>query len=146
MVTALMTWNFTKDKVQTLLALFHDLGTPAFSHTIDYVMGDAVNQESSEKDVFKIISNSTQLVGYLKEDNIDINELKYIDKYTIVENKKPKLCVDRLDGVLHTCFIWFRYWDLSTVKKIYDDIIVIINEDGEKEIGFKSLDMAELFF
>ncbi len=144
--TALMTWNFTKDKTQTLAALFHDLGTPAFSHCIDYVMGDTIDQESSEMDVFTIIKDSKEICDYLKRDNININDLQNIEKYPIVENKKPKLCVDRLDGVLHTCLIWQQYWDLSTVKKVYDDMVVLINEFGESEIGFKNSDIAELFF
>lgn len=145
-VAALMTWNFTKDKTQTLMALFHDLGTPAFSHSIDYVMGDTINQESSEIDVFTIINNSKEIQNYLKEDNINIGDLKEPEKYPVVENTKPKLCVDRLDGVLHTCLIWQQYWDLSTVKKVYDDMTVLTNETGEPEIGFQNQDIAELFF
>lgn len=144
--TALMTWNFTKDKTQTLAALFHDLGTPTFSHCIDYVMGDAVNQESSEIDVYTIIKSSPKIVKYLNDDGVYIDDLKNLKRYTVVENKKPKLCVDRLDGVLHTCLIWQQYWDLSTVKKVYDDIVVLKNEFDELEIGFQNQKIAELFF
>jgi HD superfamily phosphohydrolase len=39
----------TKDKKQTLCALFHDLGTPAFSHVVDFMFNDPTNQASSEK-------------------------------------------------------------------------------------------------
>lgn len=144
--TALMTWNFTKDKTQTLAALFHDLGTPTFSHCIDYVMGDTVNQESSEIDVFTIIKSSSKIANYLKDDDVNIDDLEDLEKYPIVENKKPKLCVDRLDGVLHTCLIWQQYWDLSTVKKVYDNIVVLNNEYDELEIGFQNQEIAELFF
>lgn len=144
--TALMTWNFTKDKTQTLAALFHDLGTPAFSHCIDYLMGDTINQESSEINVYDVINNSTTIKGYLKNDNINIEDIKDISIYPVVENKKPKICVDRLDGILGTCLVWQQYWDLSTVKKVYDDMVVLTNEYGEDEIGFQNKDIAELFF
>ena len=63
---ALMTWNFTKDKTQTIAALFHDLGTPAFSHCIDYLFGDSVKQESSEKSVFEIINKSIEIKKLLE--------------------------------------------------------------------------------
>ena len=33
---ALIVWNFTKDKKQTLSGLFHDIATPAFKHCIDF--------------------------------------------------------------------------------------------------------------
>ena len=144
--TALMTWNFTKNKTQTLAALFHDLGTPAFSHCIDYLMGDSINQESSEINVYDVINNSNEIKDYLKNDNINIEDIRDISIYPVVENKKPKICVDRLDGILGTCLIWQQYWDLSTVKKVYDDIVVLDNEFSEVEIGFQSKEIAELFF
>jgi len=144
--TALMTWNFTKDKTQTLAALFHDLGTPAFSHCIDYLMGDTINQESSEINVYDVINNSITIKDYLKIDNINIKDIKDISIYPVVENKKPKICVDRLDGILGTCLVWQQYWDLSTVKKVYDDMVVLTNEYDEDEIGFQTKEIAELFF
>ncbi len=144
--TALMTWNFTKNKTQTLAALFHDLGTPAFSHCIDYLMGDTINQESSEINVYDVISNSNEIKKYLKNDHINIEDIRDISIYPVVENKKPKICVDRLDGILGTCLIWQQYWDLSTVKKVYDDIVVLNNEFSEVEIGFQNKEIAELFF
>ena len=37
---ALIIWNFTKDKKQTLAGLFHDISTPVFKHCIDFMNGD----------------------------------------------------------------------------------------------------------
>ena len=37
---ALIIWHFTQDKKQTLAGLFHDIATPAFKHTIDFLKGD----------------------------------------------------------------------------------------------------------
>ena len=45
---ALIIWNFTKDKKQTLAGLFHDIATPAFKHCIDFLNGDYEKQESTE--------------------------------------------------------------------------------------------------
>ena len=36
---ALIVWNFTKDKKQTLAGLFHDIATPVFKHCIDFMNG-----------------------------------------------------------------------------------------------------------
>ncbi|MFV0250015.1 MAG: hypothetical protein ACK5HP_03155 [Bacilli bacterium] len=143
---ALMTWHFTKNKEQTLGALFHDLGTPAFSHCIDYLLNDFINQESSERSIKEVILSSKELMNYLNEDNIDIDSVADISKYTIVENKKPKICVDRLEGVIGTGLVWCHFWEISNIKEIYDNITILINEENEQEIGFNNVDIANKFF
>lgn len=145
-VCALMTWNFTKDKKQTIAALFHDLGTPAFSHCIDYLLGDTNRQESAERSIEKVITESKVLMEYLESDNIKIKDITCLEKYTILENEKPKLCVDRLDGVLHTGLIWRQFWQLEDIKSIYNGITVLKNEDNEDEIGFRDISSASKFF
>lgn len=141
-----MTWNFTKNKVQTLAALFHDLGTPAFSHCIDFMLGDSVNQESSEQSVKDVILNSPDICNILAEDGISVEDIADVSKYPIIENKSPKLCADRLDGVLHTVYIWLNIWPLDKIKKTYQGIKILINEDNYPEIGFKDIKSGELFF
>ncbi len=145
-ICALMAWHFTKDKKQTLAALFHDLGTPAFSHCIDFMLGDSINQESAEKSVYDLLSKSIVIKKYLAEDDLTIEDVTDLNKYTIIENKKPKLCVDRLDGILHTVLIWIHTWSIDEVKEVYNDIEVLTNEDNELEIGFKDLSIAQKFF
>lgn len=144
--TSLITWNFTKDKVQTLSALFHDLGTPAFSHCVDYLLGDSVNQESSEKAVKDILLNSNDICKLLNEDNISIDDICDVSRYSIIENKSPRLCADRLEGVLHTVYIWLNTWELEKIKEVYSDIVVLNNEDDIPELGFKHIKYAEYFF
>ena len=82
---------------------------------------------------------------YLKEDNISLEDLESLKNYPILENKSPKLCTDRLDGVLHTCYIWLHTNSLEEIMKIYNNIGVLINEWGDKEIGFNNLKVAEEF-
>ncbi len=143
---ALMTWHFTKDKTQTLAALFHDLGTPAFSHCVDYLLDDSINQESSELDIKEVVLSSSELINLLEEDNINIDDVINLDKYTIVENKKPKICIDRLEGIITTGLIWIGFWKLEDIEYIYNNIKVLENEQREKEIGFTNVLVAELFF
>lgn len=143
---SLMSWYFTKDKAKTLMALFHDLGTPCFSHTIDYLFGDSKKQESSEKDVFDIISSSNEIMDLLERDDITIDDLKEAYKCGVVENERPKICVDRLDGVLGTALVWIGFWDINDVKHIYKDLEVLIDEQEKEEIGFNNIDSANYFF
>lgn len=142
---ALMMWNFTKNKEQTLSALFHDMGSPAFSHCIDFLLNDPVNQESSELNVKDIINNSVEIKALLKEDNINIEDINDVSNYPIMENNKPKICVDRLEGILCTGLIWTKIWSNTDIKNIYKDISVL-EENNIKEVGFNTLKIANDFF
>ncbi len=143
---ALISWNFTKDKTQTLATLFHDLGTPAFSHTIDYMLGDYLKHESSEKKVKDIIFSSKEIKENLKKDKIKVKDIISIEYYPISENKRPKLCIDRLEGIIPTAFIWEPIINLKDIKKIYKNLVILKNEEGKDEIGFKDVKSAEYFF
>lgn len=41
---ALIIWHFTKDRKQTLSGLFHDIATPVFKHSIDFMNKDYENK------------------------------------------------------------------------------------------------------
>lgn len=143
---ALMAWHFTKSKVQTLAALFHDIGTPAFSHCVDYLLKDYVKQESSEKNINEVLLKSTEIAKFLEEDQVKIDEVANIEYYTVLENDRPKICVDRLEGVFSTGLVWCKFWELDDIKKMYKNISVLTNEEGEQEIGFVDFDTAEFFY
>lgn len=145
LVVAHMTWHFTHDKIQTIAALLHDVGTPCFAHCIDYVLDDYMNQESSEKKITDIIMQDKKLMFYLNEDNVTLDNLAKLEKFPILENKSPQLCTDRLDGVLHTCYIWLHTHSLDQIKKVYNNLVILKNEYGNQEIGFKNLEIADKF-
>ena len=65
---ALIIWHFTHDKKQTLSGLFHDIATPVFKHSVDFLNGDYMTQESTEDLTTSIISNSEDIMNLLKRD------------------------------------------------------------------------------
>ena len=144
LTVALITWMCTEDKSATLAALFHDISTPCFSHVIDYMNNDYIEQESTEQYIKDILDKDEHLLEYLKEDGILLEEIIDFKRYTIVDNNRPKLCADRLDGVILTGVFWTKNLTIENVKDIIDDIEIFINEDNEKEIGFKSNKIANL--
>lgn len=141
-VVAHITWHFTHDKKATIAAILHDVGTPCFAHTIDYVFGDFIKQESSEKNIIDLIKMDEELMEYLYEDNVSLDDLKNLKRYSILEQSVPRLCADRLDGVLHTCYIWLHTHKLEEIKRIVNNVHVLKNEDGKDELGFKDIDIA----
>lgn len=136
--TSLIVWNITKDKKQTLAALFHDAGTPATSHVIDYLNNDYVVQESTEKNLKDFLLKDNKIKTLLTKDNLSIEDVTNFKKYTLVDNKRPKLCADRLDGIFLTSLAWAKNIDLKNINKIYKNIYITTNEYNEKEYSFKN--------
>ena len=143
---ALIIWNFTKDKKQTLAGLFHDIATPAFKHCIDFMNGDYEKQESTEELTTKIISNSKEIMNLLNRDGIKIEEVDDYHKYPIADNDTPMLSSDRLEYTLSNGFgVRKQLWNLDEIREIYQNIEIQKNEDGIEELGFKNEEMAEKF-
>lgn len=143
---ALIIWNFTKNKKQTLSGLFHDIATPVFKHTIDFMNGDYEKQESTEELTTKIISNSKQIMQLLNKDGIKIEEVNDYHIYPIADNNTPKLSADRLEYTLSNGLgVRKQLWNLEEVRKIYQNIEIQKNEDGIEELGFKDKSIAENF-
>lgn len=143
---ALVVWNFTKDKKQTISGLLHDIATPAFKHCIDFMNGDYTKQESTEELTYKIISNSKEIMSLLKRDNIKIEEVADYHIYPIADNDTPRLASDRLEYTLSNGLgVTERIWNLEDVKQVYENIEVLKNEDGIDELGFKNKEVAEKF-
>ena len=144
LTTALIIYHLTNDKEVTLAGLFHDIGTPCFSHVIDYMNKDYEDQESTEIYTENILKSDDYLRKLLQRDNIDIEKIVNFKKYSIVDNKRPKLCADRLDGVILTSMCWSKNISKEDIFKIVNNIKIYSNEFNEDEIGFKTLDIANL--
>lgn len=142
LTVALLVWRFTRDKKATLAGLFHDIATPCFAHVIDYMNKDYYQQESTEEYTEEIIKNDVVLRNYLEEDNILLEDIINFKKYTIVDNSRPKLCADRLDGIILSGISWTKTIDKSDIVEIVNDLEIYENEDHEIEIGFKTLNVA----
>ena len=94
---ALIVWNFTADKKQTLAGLFHDIASPVFKHTVDIFNGDADKQESTEEKTSDIIKNSEDIMTLLERDGIKLEEINDYHIYPIADNNTPRLSADRLE-------------------------------------------------
>ncbi len=88
---ALIIWNFTQNKKQTIAGLLHDISSPAFKHCIDFLNGDAEKQESTEEQTLEVIKNSKEIMNLLKRDEIELQEISNYKIYPIADNEIPKL-------------------------------------------------------
>lgn len=142
---ALIIWNFTKDKKQTLSGLFHDIATPAFKHCIDFLNEDYMTQESTEDLTKIIIKNSKEITRLLKRDNIELSEIDDYHIYPIADNDTPKLSADRLEYSLSNALFTYKQLEFDSIDEIYNDIEIQTNEENEIELGFKTKSIARKF-
>lgn len=143
---ALIIWNFTKDKKQTLSGLFHDIATPVFKHTIDFMNNDYEKQESTEELTTKKITDSKEIMRLLNRDGIKVEEVCDYHIYPIADNDTPMLSSDRLEYTLSNGLGATEVlWDLDDVERIYKNIEIQKNENGIVELGFKNKEIAEQF-
>lgn len=142
LTTALLTYKISSDRKATLAGLFHDVGTPCFSHVIDYMNKDYANQESTEEYTERIILSDSYLKQCLLKDGVSANEIIDFKKYSLVDNTRPKLCADRLDGIMLNSLGWTKIISKQDIKDILNSIAIYINEEGKEEIGFTNYEVA----
>jgi HD superfamily phosphohydrolases len=137
-------WNFTHDIRQAIAGLFHDIATPVFAHTIDFLHGDHLTQESTEDKTLFFIENSKEITTLLKDNHIDIEDVCDYHKYPIADNDTPMLSADRLEYTIGNGFCVYNM-ELETLNGIYKDLTIAKNEHGTEELCFRSIDAAKKF-
>lgn len=140
---ALIIWHFTHDKAQTISGLLHDVSTPVFSHVSDFRKGDALTQTETEGTNENIIRSDRNLDALLAVDGLKVEQVEDYHKYPIADNEIPQLSSDRLEYMFPSGMALDGSWDLPSVRKAYEDLEVLRNEEGLPELGFKTLEIAE---
>ncbi|MCR4733531.1 MAG: hypothetical protein K5829_00795 [Treponema sp.] len=142
---ALIIWHFTKDKAQTIAGLLHDVSTPVFSHVSDFRKGDALTQTATEEDNAGILRGNKDLKRLLAEDGLTIEEVEDYHIYPVADNEIPCLSADRLEYMFPSGMALHGSWTMQEVETCYKDLEVLQNEEGKAELGFKTLEIAELY-
>ena len=142
---ALIIWNFTKDKTQTIAGLLHDISTTVFSHVSDFRKGDALTQTSTEEPTQKMILSDSVLCNLLQQDGIDPKKVVDYHVYPIADNEIPSLSADRLEYMYPSGAALDGSWSLEEIAKTYNDLTIFKNEENKDELGFNSVEIAELY-
>lgn len=137
----LIIWHFTKDIKQSIAGLLHDISSPVFAHVIDFLNGDHETQESTEEKTEEIIANSMEIQEILKKYNLSTKDVYDYHMYPIADNDSPLLSADRLEYTLGNAF-YYGFKSMEEIRDMYEDLVVSINEFGQSEISFSTLDKA----
>ena len=80
---ARIVWDFTGDPAATLAGLFHDIASPPFSHSVDFLFGDALRQEFTERGTGKILRASRQIPALLADLGLRVEDVEDYHRYPI---------------------------------------------------------------
>lgn len=141
---ALIVWHFTEDVRQTVAALLHDIATPTFAHVIDFLNGDHIKQESTERGTAEIIQQDGEMMAALRRFGLRLEDVADYHQYPVADNDSPRLSADRLEYTMSN-IIHYHIADEASVKRWYDDLIVGKNEEGTDELMFQHDEVAEGF-
>ena len=142
---ALIVWHFTHDKAQTIAGLLHDISTPVFSHVSDFRKGDALTQTATEEPTARIIREDVELGKLLAEDGLTAAQVEDYHIYPIADNEIPQLSADRLEYMFPSGMALDGSWTMEEIRLCYNDLTILKNEDGADELGFRTLEIAELY-
>ena len=142
---ALIIWNFTKDKTQTIAGLLHDVSTTVFSHVSDFRKGDALTQTSTEEPTTKMILSDSALCKLMESDGIEPKDVVDYHIYPIADNEIPSLSADRLEYMYPSGLVLDGSWTFEEIAKTYNNLTILKNEEKKDELGFKTIEMAELY-
>lgn len=142
---ALIVWHFTHNKAQTIAGLLHDISTPVFSHVSDFRKGDALTQTATEEPTTRIIHGDQAMGRLLAEDGLSPEEVEDYHIYPIADNEIPQLSADRLEYMFPSGMALDGSWTMEEIRRCYNDLTILKNEDGVDELGFRTLEIAELY-
>lgn len=140
----LIVWHFTGDAAQAAAGLLHDVATPVFAHTVDFLQGDHLHQESTEGPTAALISASKEIRAVLEACGIAVEDVWDYHRYPIADNDPPGLSADRLEYTLGN-LVNYGFASPEQAAALYADLTVEENEQGAPELAFSTPERAAEF-
>ena len=123
-------WKLSEDLNVALAGAFHDVGSLSFAHVNSFKNGDALKQENDELSVREILLEDEELLSYLHDDHILIDDVVEATKYPLIDKKIPALCLDRADGILATCLFFAKTHSFEEIRSLYYMLAYFENLNG----------------
>lgn len=123
-------WKLSEDLNIALTGAFHDVGSLSFAHVNSFKRGDSLTQENDELSIKDVLSMDKELLDYLNDDGINIDDVVSTKKYPLIDKKIPALCLDRVDGILATCLFWAKSHSFEEIDSLYNMLTYFENLNG----------------
>lgn len=117
---------------EQIAGLLHDVSHTAFSHVIDWVVGDGKTEDYQDEQHTQYLNNS-EIPRILEKHGYSVNRISDYHHFGLLERDSPDLCADRVDYSL-------REFPADVVKICVPALAV-----HEGRIVFANQEAAELF-
>lgn len=141
MGVGLIVWHFTGSEAQSIAGALHDIATPVFAHTVDFLLGDHVAQEATENRTAELIAASPEVRELLDELGLRVEDVADYHRYPIADNDAPRLAADRLEYTLGNLFN-YGFGSLAQIRALYEDLCIGTNETRKPELCFQNVEKA----
>ena len=84
---------------EQIAGLLHDVSHTAFSHVVDWVIGDSTKEDYQDNNHERLVRNS-DIPEILKKYGFAITTAIDMHMYSLLEREAPDLCADRVDYTL----------------------------------------------
>jgi uncharacterized protein len=84
---------------EQIAGLLHDVSHTAFSHVVDWVIGDP-NKEDYQDNILMEVIESSDIPEILESYGVDYKEFATMESFSLLEQDAPSLCADRVDYAL----------------------------------------------
>jgi len=121
---------------EQIAGLLHDVSHTAFSHVIDWVIGDPTKEDYQDKTLLKTFEE-TRIEDILKKHGFDYRKIADMKNYSLLEQPAPFLCADRVDYSLREINLLHNKQD---AEKIIKDL-----REANGRIILASVETAMLF-
>lgn len=141
---ALILDNFKQEQKHIIEAMLHELATPSFSYSVNYLKTYFKLKDFLTPTLFDSIVGSDTLFENFFKGELSIHDICNYQKYGLGFAKFPKLSASHLERILHTAY-FTKICDLQEIKDFYYDLSIGPNEDGEDEFCFSDIMTANKF-
>ncbi|MBI2672189.1 HD domain-containing protein [Candidatus Woesearchaeota archaeon] len=124
------------DIKEQIAGLLHDVSHTAFSHVIDWVLGNPSKEDYQDKMHFEFIKDS-EIPYILAKYGFDFHEVCNPKNFSLLERESPSLCADRVDYALREFALRF---DPEIAKTCFKSLL-----SKNNCIVFNSVEPARIF-
>jgi len=132
-----LSYKFKRPIEEQIACLLHDTPHTAFSHVIDFVVGDE-NHEFHEKFTEEIIFNS-EVPDILKKHGLDLKKVLQKKKFKLLENNLPDISFDRWDYFMRDGFA-MNFLPKFLINEFLRNIYL-----NNNRLYFKDIKIASIF-
>lgn len=141
---ALILDSFHQEKKYLIEAMLHEIAMPSFSYSVGYLKSYFKLKDFLTPSIFDSIVASDMLFENFFKGELSIHDVCNYQKYALGFAEFPSLSADNLEYILHTAY-FTKICDLEEIKELYYDLSIGPNENGEEEICFSDMMMANKF-